>query len=161
MTTQAATASPDEVKERLNIEVKLVMASVKVNKYVEVCVEWARNAKKVRTKSVFLDQNISKGRFSKGANLKMPNTSFFKRSDGTWRPDYSTLTLMTNDNEVIGVCTFNNSDYCLKPRTSFKAVISDQEDPTGRPVLLGDTAMYPGAYIEFKLSVLSKAQAAE
>ena len=146
-----------EQKERLNIEVKLVTAFVKVSKYVEVCVEWSRNAKTVRTKSVFLDQNINKGRFSKGANLKMPNTSFWRRADGTWRPDWSILTLMTNEQEVIGVCKINNADYCLKAKKGFKAMISNQEDLSGKPVLLGDPVKYPGAYIEFKLTVQSKA----
>lgn len=132
----------------------MVTAFVKVSKYADVCVMWSRNGKVVRTSKVSLDENISKGRFSKGAQLKMPNTSFFKRSDGTWRPDISTLTVIANDSEIIGVCTMNFSDYCLKPRTGFKAMISAVEDPTGRkPVLVGDPIKYPGAYLEFKLTV--------
>jgi len=66
-----------ERKERMNIELKFVSVYCKLPEYAEVCIEWQRNGKKSRTKKLAMDENISKCRFSKGANLKMPNTSFF------------------------------------------------------------------------------------
>ena len=97
----------------MNIELKFVHVQLKLEDYGEVCIEWQRNGKKSRTKSLTFDENITKNRFPKGASLKMPNTSFFQLANGSWKPDVSTVRLICSG-QVIGECYLDLTNYIGK-----------------------------------------------
>ena len=80
--------------------------------------------------------------------------SFKQRMDGTYEPDQSRLVLHCGE-KVVGTCNFNVASYIDKAPVIEKAVVYAEggQPPAEGPGLVGDATNFPGAYIEFRMTV--------
>ena len=80
------------------------------------------------------------------------NASFVKNSDGTFKPDENKLVLHCAG-AIVGTCYFDMSKYIKKTPTPEKAMIVPEDSTSPGIVLKGNVEQYPGAFIEFKVTV--------
>ena len=78
--------------------------------------------------------------------------SFQKNPDGTYKPDENKLELYCAG-AIVGTCYFDMSKYVNKTPTPEKAMIVAENSASPGIVLKGNAEQYPGAFIEFKITV--------
>ena len=88
--------------------------------------------------------------------------SFYQMQDGKWKPDINKLKLGFRD-QIIGVCEFDMARYIgrvpFPERASLVSLDYQVDTEINEKVLIGDTTATTGAYIEFRLSVMTPEEA--
>lgn len=84
----------------------------------------------------------------------MQSTSFYQLGNGAWKPDVSIVRLICSG-IVIGECYLDLTNYIGKQQLGVKAVMQRTDASLGKHLaLVGDPIKYPGACIEFKVTVV-------
>ena len=78
------------------------------------------------------------------------DASLIKNSDGTWKPDENKLVLYSAG-QIVGTLQFDMSNYRDQKPVAEKATIV--AEGTGSTSLVGNAEQYPGAFIEYRVTV--------
>ena len=139
-------------KVKMSVELRILKSSVVVQSPTEVFVRWHRG----KQKADCLKREITPAEpvleyARKGALWKM-EASLLKNPDGSWQPDENKLVLYCGG-AVVGTCHFDMSKYVGKTPKPEKATIVPENSTSTGTVLKGDAEQYPGAFIEFRVTV--------
>ena len=78
------------------------------------------------------------------------DASLIKNSDGTWKPDENKLVLYSAG-QIVGTLQFDMTNYRDQKPVAEKATIV--AEGTGSTSLVGNAEQYPGAFIEYRVTV--------
>ena len=133
---------------------RIYKANIAVQGSQEILVEWKRGTQKVATEKKMADESNSLFEFERREGLFKISAGFKKGEDGSWLPDESQLILKCGGIDI-GTCSFNISSYIGRAGEIEKALIVPIDSTETGIVLKGDAEQFPGAFIEFKITVTS------
>ena len=111
-----------EERRKMAVEVLIKTAFLSVSEPQELYVEWHRGKQSIKTKKRSVDHQTSKVTFAKSEARFSIQASFYFLGEDQWKADTNMLKLCCN-NQIIGVCTFNMSQYIGKVPVPEKAYI--------------------------------------
>ena len=142
-------------KKKCNVVMEIRKAHVAVTEPQTLKVTWSRSNKSLSTKGKSVDGQSKVAtfgeRFSCDANLR------FDPRENIWLPDPNELTLECGSRRV-GTIKFDISSLIDVPAQSHKVMLRPETYSTRDEtelVMKGNTVDFPGAFIEFKVTVKS------
>ena len=149
-----------ESKVKMDVELRILKASVIVQEPSEVYVQWHRGKNSAPTKKRSVDQQTSVIEYGRKEALWTMSTRFTQNADQTYQEDNNKLILYCA-NQIVGTCFFNLSSYIDKKPVAEKAMIVPVGSTDTGVVLKGNPEQYPGSFIEFRATVTSPAAVAK
>ena len=157
-----AQAAPDMQKVKMSVEVHVQKVHLPVTESQTIFVKWIRGKNKLEFKKKTVSQDSPTVEFTRKEACAKAPVNFTKQSDGTFLQDKSQIILVSGD-DVIGTLNFDLANYINKEATVETAQIFDASigQPFGESAVLSSNVAgdYPGAYLEYRISV--KAQKPE
>lgn len=147
-------ASP---KIRMPVEVRILKAKIVIQDSREIQVEWKRGAQAAKTDKKVADQSNSLIEFSRKEACFKIEAGFIKSSNGSWQPDDNQIILKCGGINI-GSYTFNLASYIGKNAEIQKALIAPANSTATGLVLKGNAEQYPGAFLEFRITVTPPAE---
>ena len=143
------------MKKQVEIRVQKLHLPVTESKTIYVKLHRGKQAIAMQKKTV--DQENNTVEFTRKEACVKIFVNFMLNANGSYQADNSQLVLHSDDDTVIGTCNFDLASYIDKDPVFEKAEIHDSESgqpTTAGTVLISDMAAnYPGAYLEFRITV--------
>ena len=129
-----------------------------VQEPTEVFIRWYRGTQKSDTvkRNVTAEEPVLE--YARKGGVWQMAMSLLKNPDGTWQPDDNKLELYCAG-EVVGTCLFDISHYEGKTPVPEKAMIVPEDSTETGTILKGNAEQFPGAFIEFRVTVTPYADA--
>ena len=139
-------------KIKMDVEMRLLKASVVVQEPSEIYVKWYRGTQNVPMKKRTVDAQNPVVEFQRKEGLVKLTARFTHMGDERYQKDENKLELYCAD-KLIGTCHFDLASYVGKTPKPEKAVMVAADSSEGGIVLKGNVDEYPGAFIEFRATV--------
>ena len=139
-------------KVKMSVEMRIIKLSLIVQEPTEVFVRWQRGSQKYDTEKKELTADKPVHEYVRKDAVAMMNMSLIRNPDGTWQPDDNKLELYCAG-EVVGTCYFDMAKYEGKTPVVETAMIVPADSTDAGTVLKGHADRYPGAFIEFRVTV--------
>lgn len=141
----------------MSVEVQILKAKIVIQDSREIQVVWMIGMQAAKTDKKIADQSQSLIEFSKKEACFKVEVDFIKTSYGSWQPEDNYIILKCGDINI-GTYTFNLASYIGKVPDIQKALMAPENSTATGLVLKGNAEQYPGAFLEFKITVTPPAE---